>query len=175
MRKDPVPNLSPLWPNSFVKNGQKLSRFFVLFTFLAFLTSKMTSKFKFDLIRLHNLGVPNLFVFYDFFVRALLMPQNFILNIFSYVFALFITFLFDFSYISRFSFFLHSYPCRRSSNRVCSCWMAFSFRSVSGKPCTLCTVPIERKKKWRKGNCGKERNCVTSGEWVVTPVPCENG
>ncbi len=37
------------------------------------------------------------------------MPQKLILNIFSDIFALLITFLFDFSYFSRFFFFLHSY------------------------------------------------------------------
>ena len=39
------------------------------------------------------------------------MRQNFILNIFIDLFVLLITFLSDFSYFSRFSFFLHSYTC----------------------------------------------------------------
>ena len=71
--------------------------------------------------------MPNLFVFYYFFVRALLMPQNFIFNIFSDLFALFallIIFLCDFSYFPRYSFFLFSYPCR-TLNRVCSCSFPF--------------------------------------------------
>ncbi len=46
------------------------------------------------------------------------MPQNFILNIFSDLFALLISFLFNFSYFSRFFLFQHSYPCRRSSNSL---------------------------------------------------------
>ena len=47
--------------------------------------------------------------------------QNFTLNIFSDIFGVLISFLFDFSYFSRFSFFLHPFPCCRSLNRVCSC------------------------------------------------------
>ncbi len=112
--------------STIAKNCPKqISAFSTFFSFLAFLTYKMTSKFKIDLIRPTYFWGARSFCFYDFFGRALLMPQNFILNIFLDIFSLLITFLSDFSYFSRFSFFLHSYPCRRSSNRVCSCLYAF--------------------------------------------------
>ncbi len=114
----------PIVTNSFAKNGQKRLIFFCNFTFFGL----------FDLQNDLQIQIwpdpPNIiwgcpiFLFLWFFVGALLMHQIFFLNIFSDLFALLITFLFDFSYFSRFSFFQHSSPCLRSSNRVCSC---FSF------------------------------------------------
>ncbi len=51
MRKDPVPNLSPLRLTVLPKMAKNDSSVFYNFTLLGFLTSKMTSKFKFYLIR----------------------------------------------------------------------------------------------------------------------------
>ncbi len=76
--------------------------------FLAFLTSNVTSKFQFELNCPTKFGGARSFCFYKIFVRALLMLQNFILNIISDLFELYITFLFNVSYFPDFlSFCIH--------------------------------------------------------------------
>ena len=128
VRKDSVQSLSPIWPVLLPKIAQNDFPVFLWFShFWRFWPTKWPPNSNLTWSVQHNLGVPDLFVLYDFFVRALFMPQNFILNIFLDLFVLLITFLSDFSYFSRFSSFLHSYTCRRSSNRVCSCFFFLAF------------------------------------------------
>ncbi len=49
---------------------------------LFLLTFKMTSNLNLTQAVQHNVEVPDLFVFMNFFIRPLLMPQNFIFNLF---------------------------------------------------------------------------------------------
>ncbi len=67
--------------STFAKNHQKRLLFFCDFLG-GFLTSKMTSKFRFDLIRPTKFGGAQSFVCKFFLVRALLMPQKFLKYIF---------------------------------------------------------------------------------------------
>ncbi len=119
--KDPVPFLNPSWPTVLPKMAKNdLSVFLQFYIFLLF-DPKNDLQIQIWPDPLSIICGCQIFLLF-FFVRALLMLQIFILNIFLDLFALLITFLLDFSYFSRFSFFLHSYPCRRSLNRVCSCY-----------------------------------------------------
>ena len=110
VRKDPVPNLSPLWPTILPKMAKNDPGFLRFSRFWPFWSpnSNLTQ---------HNLGLLNLFVFMIFCQR----PPYASTFHFYYIFRSFCALDHLSLWYFIFSFFLHSYLCRRSSNRVCSC------------------------------------------------------